>query len=259
MLEERYKKSLERVERIFEVPDLLRKLFIDSFETATKALELPHTSATVLNNQKKVLGNISQTTMEKARDEYYSILYEDTIIFIVSTAEQILKGAFNELVQNNLGKLTLDDEFTVKFEDLKKNNFETDKVYWANIIIEEIHGMRSPQEKLNFQNILAIEDLLKKYFGIKFENNTYRNTANRAHYFFQVRHILAHNAGIVNDRFVNNVSKVGVVINEKDYGKKIILARKHYDECKYVFGSLFYHIDQEIKKRSLSLSKIEEV
>lgn len=253
-LEERYNTSLDRVERIFEVPDLLKALFIKAMDDAINEVKL-NTVRHKLGNQRKLLAKIQGDTLVRAKEKYISVLYEDTIIFTVSLAEQLLKDCFNELISNNLDKLDLDEELTVKLADLRANSFKTGKDYWAQRIIEEIHGIRSPQEKANFQNVLAVENLFKKYFKLELFGGDYQKVNLRAHYFFQVRHILLHNAGIMDARFVKNVQIAGSRVSEKDIGTRVDISRKKYEECKYIFGSVFHHIDDCIKKSGLKIGK----
>lgn len=254
-----YNNSIQGLEPIFEVPEQLRRLFVEAFDRAINTEDLPNSVKQRLTNQQAVFLNIRDGTLGTARKKYLGQLYEYGVIFVSSVSEQILKSVFNNLIIGNLARIKLETEFTVSYTDLKQNNFQLDEAYWASLLVSDLFDSKNPQEKANFQNLKAVESLFKNYFGIDFlKNDGYLELSKKIHLYFQMRHILVHNQGIIDDRFLANITKAGIQTAPRfAEGQRLRITRTHFEECKSTFYDFFKFLDSEISESKLNINKLE--
>jgi hypothetical protein len=255
MLESEYQDSINGLNNLFDIPEALRQHFVQAFDSAISTENLPNSVRQRLMNQKRALLKIQHDTLQVGREKYLGQLYEYGLIFIVSVSEQILKSAFNNLVVNNLEKIQIEKTFKIQYTDLKTKDFLLNRDFWASQVVNELFDTRNPQEKANFQNIKAIESLFQTYFDLSLEKvEGYSEAAANAHQFFQIRHILVHNQGIVDGRFIRNLEIAGIATAAKyPVGKKIIISHDRFERCRYIFGGLFRCLDVAIGNSSLAL------
>jgi len=242
------------IDETFNVSTHLKEHFLTSFQNAAKQTVLVHSQQQVLSNAQLSLKGIAESSIKEAEKNILGILYRQGVISVVSAAEQILKASFNDLLDANLEEIDKKDKFEIDFDELKIIGFKTDREYWVEKITNELYGGKNPQEKLNFQNVKATENLLKSYFKIdlaQFEK--YESVAREVHYFYQVRHILLHNGGYIDQRFIDNLSAAGISTSElsKNLGKKLLVQEKQYRLSKDCFFSFFAMLEGAIQFRGL--------
>lgn len=246
--------STDDLDRVFNVSKLLREHFARSMDSAIKLSGVSNSQKQVLTNNRTVLERVRDGSINQAESEIMEILYRFAIASIVSTSEQLLKSAFEGLVAGNLAKLSRPESFSLTLSDLKSVGFRTDERFWSQQIINDLHGSKNPQEKLNFQNLKAVENLFKEYFGIDFNSvERYPDMAREIHLYYQIRHILAHNGGYIDDRFIKNLDKAGIPTQKYKKGEMVDLTEQDYTNCKGAFTKFFEMIEALIRKAELSV------
>ena len=247
-----FTKSTEALDDVFKVSTRLREHFAQSLGNAAKAPGVSNSQAKVLENAKLALEKVRDSSISEAEAHIMGVLYKFAITSIVSIAEQLVKTAFENLIVGNISKLDKPEKFTLTLEELKRVGFKTNDRFWSEQIINDLHGSKNPQEKLNFQNIRAVENLFRDYFGMDFrEFESYDTLEREIHFFYQVRHILVHNGGYIDDRFINNLKKSGLDVQKYKKDDLIVVGLEDYAQCKDVFNTLFALIEFLAEQKGL--------
>lgn len=250
-----FTKSIDELDEVFRVSTHLRQHFAQSLEGAIKAPGLSNSQTNILNNAKLALEKVKDSSIAESEAKIMGVLYKFAITSIVSIAEQLVKTAFENLVIGNIGKLDKPERFTLTLEELKHANFKTDSQFWAEQIINDLHGSKNPQEKLNFQNIKAIESLFRDYFGMDFrEFEHYDILEQEMNFFYQVRHILVHNGGYIDKRFINNIKTSGSDVSGYKIGNLITVSSEEYAQCKDAFNTFFALIELLAEDKGLEIA-----
>jgi hypothetical protein len=239
------------IDQIFSVSQRMKDFFVSSLQNAAKEPGLQRSNVQVLNNASATLQTIGEGSIKEAEKDILSLLYRQGLISVVS-AEQILKASFNGLLRANLEKIKKFEKINIDFQELKDIEFKTDREFWVRKLIEELYGGKNPQEKLNFQNIKAIEDLLLSYFNISLAKvEGYDKVAKQAHYFYQLRHILVHNAGYIDQRFIDNLKTAEIKMPGVEVGEKLDIRSKNYEGSKKCFFNLFVILESLVESKNL--------
>src|SRR5687768_16597090 len=126
------------MEDVFRVSMLLREHFAKSLDVAAVNPGITNTQRTRIENSKRALMSIKETSIMSAEKDIMGILYRFAVITTVSVAEQLLKSLFAGLVEGNVENLDKPEKFTLTLRDLKEAQFKTDKKFWATQILNDL-------------------------------------------------------------------------------------------------------------------------
>lgn len=233
-------KRTEPIEVIFGSYRTLYELYITTLKTANAS-----------PNMLKALENC-KNTVEKEQKTISTKLYSQAFILLTGTAEAFINDVFDNLIQENFLSIRKASGVNYSVSDLQRILEENeDKEFvsleLANITIKHIHSVKNKSEKINFQNTRSMSTTFKEYFGIDIDLEP--DYMKRIHKYWQMRHAIVHTNAEVDDRYRNNVEKVGFK-SEKN-GSKITVTKKTYDQCKKDFCQLFDDMEDAFTKTSL--------
>jgi len=249
-----FEANIAIIDDAFKVSSLVQDHFIASLNSAISSPGITRSQAQLITRAREALENIRETSISRAESEVLSSLYRFAIISVVAVAEQLLKSVFNGLLLKNLETINKPDRLSIELQTLKDKHFSTDRQFWVTQILDELYGTKNAQEKLNFQNIKAIQSLFNEYFGLNIADaNGYSAIEKKVHLYYQIRHILVHNAGYVDERFLHNLEVANIPISDYSVGALVAVGRSQYEDCKQSFSSLFYIIEALAERMSLEI------
>jgi len=170
-------------------------------------------------------------------------------------SEALLKDLFTDLLHKNFAVLKAKN---IKFDaseiqsaiiDTKDESIETLSLKLGKRTIEKIFSSQNPSEKVNFQNVNSMKQVFATYFGIQLPQI---ESLDRIHRHWMMRHCLIHNDSQIDQRFISNVSKVGLLKPGDKVGSKILVSKKEYNSAKDDFKELFHTLDLLITQAGLS-------
>ena len=249
-----FEENIVGIDSAFKVSELIQNHFVASFEHAIKNPGIARSQVQQISNAKNVLESIRKTSISDAEKEVLGSLYKFGVISIVAVAEQLLKSVFNSLLLSNLENIKKPEKITVDLTRLKDSKFITDKQFWLEEILNDLYGAKNAQEKLNFQNIKAVDSLFKEYFDINLSDaQNYDSISRSIHLYYQIRHILVHNAGYVDDRFLHNIKSAGIKTRYTS-GELLLIGKKRYEDCKTSFTNLFFMIEALVEQKGIQVN-----
>ena len=236
--------SANEIESIIENYKQLHGIYVDSFERLEKDLDgLPARFSNKVTNAKKVFENVKGTVDERQL-EISNQLYSQGLVLLVGAAESITKETFRTLLIKNIRKVSIKRNVTLPVDKVLKA--ETDEQL-AKLILEVLEGEGNPAEKLNFQNMKQLQGIMKSYLGIELSDDL----MTELHEYWQIRHVIIHNASIIDQQFIDNLKKAKVPTQRYAIGEKIKVTRADYDKCFTLLILLFETFDIEMDRLQL--------
>ncbi|MCL5073772.1 MAG: hypothetical protein M1308_23195 [Actinobacteria bacterium] len=244
----KYKSNIEDIDAIFETSLILKGIFENALENILKNNNLNFNQRKIVNNKLLSLANIEDKSIKDAEAGAWERLYPQALILVVSISEQLLKEIFEVLVYSNLEKLNGIDDISFKLKDVIDKSFKLSRKDWVELVVKKLYGEVDPNEKINFQNILAIKGIFNNYFRL--EINLSEKLQKDLHFYYQCRHIIIHNGSIVDERFIKNLAKAKYP-RQFIEGEKIIITSNDFDKCKSVFLEFFDSLETAIKNADI--------
>ena len=243
-----FQASAAEVEAIFDSYRELHNIYANSFKTLESELEgLPAQYKQKVGNTKKVFENV-RGTVDGRQLEISSQLYAQGLVLLVGIAEAITKEMFRNLLVRNIRKVTVKRNINLPIDKVLKA--KTDEQL-AELILEVLEGEGNPAEKLNFQNMKQLQGIMKGYLSI----NLGDELMTELHEYWQVRHVIIHNASIADQQFVDNLKKAEIPTEKYTVGEKTEVTKADYDKCFALLALLFEAFDSEIDRLKLNYTK----
>jgi hypothetical protein len=237
------------VDSIFETYHSLHDLYSTTITTLEDQVNnLPQNFINQVSRFKQVL-DTCKSTVGNEQEKISSRLYEQGLVLLVGSSESILRETFRTLVEKNLSKVTVKPNVAFTFEEVM-GVFEGDSDL-PGLVLAKLEDEKNPAEKLNFQNVKQMQGIFESYFvGFKFPDSI---EFEELHKYWQIRHIIIHNRGMPDQKFITNLQVVGLDTSKYKLGKKIKIEQRDYEECKHILETLFLELDAQINKRDLIL------
>ncbi len=235
------------IDKIFQSYRTLNDIYKTSLDNLKQTLELTQYQREKFENNLKMFENIS-IKVDLKQKEISSQLYEQGLVLLAGSSESILKQAFNNLVLFNLEKVNnpMKKRINFCFDDLKMLSEETKTI--ESIFLSKLHDDKDPTEKLNFQNVNQIKQIFKSYFELNFIDD---EISVELHKYWQIRHIIIHNEGNVDENFINNLKKANIDVSDYKLERQIHISENEYNACKKVCEKLFKCLDEDIYNKDL--------
>lgn len=222
---EKFNIELENIEKLVITPNMMRDLAIKALDKALTQ-NLKHTTKNSLVNTKAALENVQDASISRN----YEIIYSQMLILAVSSLEATLKEYFKE-VANDPHNL-LDDNIKLKrikisALDLIKNDLS---------YIDSFGDLLLQEENASFQSLKLIKETFSSYFGHQI--NLTENIEVKLIYYLEMRHVLVHKSGVIDEHFVNATRRMRAHIGNYNIGDKIELKHEDWQEIKTIFPKL---------------------
>jgi len=248
-LKDEFEASAEEVDAIFVNFRTLHEVYRESFHSLQDQLsDLPNAYTTKIEHAKKLFDNMANTVTAKQKS-ISSQLYSQAVVLLMGNAESILESAFGMLVVNNFRK--------IKLPDSKNTNFSLQEVLEAKndtelgrLLLSKLEANKNPSEKLSFQNMKQLEKILSDNFSIKISPDYIV----KLHEFWQIRHVIIHKQGYVDQQFLDNLAAAGIRTKKYQLYQPLKLTREEYENCFGLLVLMFDEIDKEIDRLKLDYS-----
>ncbi len=239
-----FQASAAEIDTIFESYRTLHTIYASSFSSLEKELDsLPVTYKQKVANAKKAFGNAKGTVGDK-QVEISEQLYAQGLVLLVGAAESITKEMFHELLVRNTRKVTLKDKLSLPVNDVLKAKSDEEL---AELVFGLLAGEGNLAEKLNFQNMQQLKGIMKSYLKIELDDNLMAEL----HEYWQVRHLVIHNASVIDQQFIDNLTKAKIPIEKYTIDEKVKVTKEEYDKCSTLLILLFDMFDAEIERLGL--------
>lgn len=145
------------------------------------------------------------------------------------------------------------DDKKIDLKILREKGYQLSKKDWFEILRGIVYGEVDQSSKINFQNIKSILGIFKGYFDINL--NLDENEVKRLHLYYQTRHILVHNVGKIDERYIKNLRAASIAIDAK-IGSRIVVSEKAYNRCKATFTKFFECLENSIAASNVTYSSV---
>ena len=243
-----FQASAAEVEAIFDSYRELHSIYANSFKKLESELGgLPAQYKQKVGNTKKVFENV-RGTVDGRQLEISSQLYGQGLVLLVGIAEAITKEMFRNLLVRNIRKVTIKRNINLPIDKVLKAI--TDEQL-AGLVLEVLESEGNPAEKLNFQNMKQLQGVMKGYLDV----NLGDELMSELHEYWQVRHVIIHNASIVDQQLIDNLKKARISTEKYVVGEKVEVVKADYDKCFALLALLFEAFDAEIERLKLSYNR----
>ncbi|HVW66430.1 MAG TPA: hypothetical protein VHA78_01720 [Candidatus Peribacteraceae bacterium] len=247
----KFQANLDEIDAIFNTSTALRDVYLQGLRTVQAETEGDFWKKQI-GNSIKALEQIADTSISKVEQKHWNRLYAQALLLVISISEQLLKEVFNRLLASNLEKIKMLDRRQISLKILREKNFELSRNDWIELLSDQLfsdYEEENPGSKVNLQNIQSIKSHFKSYFEL--EPRIDDSLQKQLHYFYQLRHIIVHNAGKIDRKFIDNLNKIDVKVPLK-IGDRFEIKRKDYQDCKNCFLNLFAILEDEIAEKKLA-------
>lgn len=240
-----FQDSADEIDTIFTSFRELHELYSNSFANVEKNLDgLPDIYKKKIENVHKAFENTSGT-VEKRQTQISNQLYMQAIVLVIGNAESLTREMFRTLLRSNVRKVKIKKNIDLSLSDVLKADTD-DKL--ADLVLSTLESEGNPSEKLNFQNMKQLQGIMSGYLGINVNDELIRGL----HEYWQIRHIIIHNAAIVDQKFLDNLKKAEISIKQYTLNKKVVITRTDYKNCFALLVLLFETFDNEIDRLKLA-------
>lgn len=257
-LNDKYVDVTSKIDKIFESYITLHEIFSSTFQSLKSEL----TDATPYHEgqiERRI--EIFETTSKgvaKEQQKISSQLYSQGLILLTGSAESLIREFFKNLVVLNPNCITESraKEIKLSYEQIRSSVKVSDKYWLGKLLYSELLAGKNPESKLNFQNVQQMQNIFKEYLGIEIQNS---NLTINLHRYWMIRHILIHNSGVIDERFINNLEKAGIDVSSYKLGDEVTVTKDDYEECKNLYSELFKMLSFKIEESDLIVDeKLEE-
>jgi len=221
---EKFKKDLEDIEQLISTPDTIKDFVIKSLKKM-RVSELKYSERTIVKNLILSLENISQHSISKS----YKIIYNQVCILAVSALAAAIEKYFIDAIKESSKQIILPKEIKISLaEAQEKYKFEI-KNNLGKIILEK-------DNSINFQDLQSTIRTFKNYFSrnIKLKSKV----KDFVIFYQQCRHVLVHKNGIIDDEFLSRTSKLTIKkLKQYEKGDKVELNKEDWRQIKTSFIS----------------------
>lgn len=233
--------------------DSIFSSFKDLHEIYTQVLS----GSSVNPNSLKAFERLKSTASNK-QQQISNRLYSQAFILLTGTAEALLKDVFEDLLVNNFATISGAAGFSFSTKELQQaiveagNNSEPlDSVSRSlgHLIMYKIFKGTNPSEKINFQNVKTMKSVFEQYFDIVIPDS---ENLDALHRYWQVRHVLVHNNGVIDERFTHNVKIVNLLKANETVGSNVTVTKKDFVQARKDFASMFSDLGVLIASKGLT-------
>lgn len=212
-------------------------------------------------NTIKALEN-AKNSVDYEQQKISSQLYSQGFILLTGAAEALLKDIFICLLKENFTQISTSAGVNFSAKELqeilatkrnKKQTLEELSSALGDLTVKKLYSSKNPVEKINFQNVNTTKEILNRHFGIKLADSVYLNAI---HKYWQMRHALIHNNGIIDERYVSNTKKVKLHEKSEQVGSTIEVTKSSFDDATQNFLKLFKELDKLVNESGLKCSLI---
>ena len=252
-IEELFKQRVSNIDSIFTSFRDLHQMYSQMLSTAN-----------VNSNSLTAFDRMKKSVATKQR-QISSRLYAQAFILLTGAAEALLKDVFEDLLVKNFATITGASGLSFTTKELQQAIVDSvdspaplDDVSAAlgHLTISKIFKTKNPTEKINFQNVLTMKSTFLQYFAIDIPDSVGLSSIHR---YWQVRHVLVHNDGVIDERFRHNVKTVGLLQVDDVLGKKIRATKKEFDQATTDFQALFRDLGALIASAGLTSDFVTEL
>lgn len=231
------------------------------FESYRELYQIYITALKALNANKNTIKAI-ENTRSSVDDRQLKIsdqLYAQGFILLTGAAEALLKDIFQCLLIENFTLINSPKHLTFSVKELQEvlvgnDSSESLSTSLGKKTVEKLYSETNPIEKINLQNVQTMKQVLLENFDIEITDSDYIDNIHR---YWQVRHCLIHNVGIIDKRFLNNVGKVKKQLTGEKIGQKISVNKSTYDQANEDFTVFFSELNQLVEASGLNCSLIK--
>jgi hypothetical protein len=247
-LNENFREFANNTDAIFHSYPILTGVYTQAIRVLERIEGMPPAVTHKLDNHIQILQQ-TQSTVQAEQDRISNLLYSQGLLLLIGSSESLIKEAFKTLIIKNVSKVNATN-VNFNFQELKLYLSSEDNGWLGDLLVQKLEEEKNPTEKLNFQNVQQVKGLFGSYFGVEINDD---ETLSRMHYYWQVRHILMHNKGRVDDRFLKNLSRAGINIERFSLQTVISIAESDYNDCKLVLKTFFEKLSAGIKSAGLTM------
>ena len=201
----------------------------------------------------------AQRSADEEQERISLSLYSQGFTLLTGSAEALTKDVFESLIVENFSKVeganqinfsVAETQNILAFGEAFSDSYTEIAKSFGRLTRNKLYkGAQNPTEKINFQNTETMVSIFKKYFNLGIE---LPDTIQSIHRHWQVRHCIVHTNSVIDDRFINNVGKVGLLRTEEEPGKQLVVGRTDYENAKNDFTALFSHLSKLISDNNLT-------
>jgi len=192
-----FKNNIESVKKLINFDREVLDLAIGSIEELHDLLLNNQKITNEQLNGKRTLDIISGIRTNDSLKSRYSIINNQSIVLLVSyfssAVADLFRSASKIAVDIHKEKTVLDEELKIKVSELSQLN---------SSLGEAVGDLLISKNNISFQDMKSIQREFKKYFHIKIEKD---KSVNNIILSQACRHSIAHEAGIVNKRILNQL------------------------------------------------------
>lgn len=206
----------------------------------------------------------TQNTATTKQRQISNQLYAQGFILLTGAVEALLKDVFEELLVNNFATISGASGISFTTKELQRtiidsgdtnSPLDTLSESLGHLTIDKIFKGTNPSEKINFQNVKTMKMVFQQYFGIEIPES---DRLDSIHRYWQVRHVLVHNDGVIDDRFRHNVNIVGLLRDKEQVGSSLVVTKRDFDEARTNFAALFTDLGVLIAAKGLTSKFVTE-
>ena len=249
-LAEQFEAVSSDVDDLFSSFETLQEVFKSGINNIEKsASSLPYTVNSSVDNFMQVL-NGTDKSVALEQKKISAKLYNQGLVLLYGSSESLLREMFRSLVRNNLDKVKIKDNVVFTFTEIEQTLGNEAEVKFEDLVLGKLEDEKSPAEKLNFQNMQQMAGILKGYFNLLVED---KGLIKKLHLYWQNRHLIIHNSGVIDKKFIDNLKVAGISTKNYNIGERIKIDKDTYEDCKNALFKLFDTMDAQIKNNNLKL------
>lgn len=212
------------LEQLIETPNRIQEFGL-SYLRAIDASKLSHSEKTKLHNSIRALENISQGSLKNS----FQIIYNQLCVLSVSLLSATLEQHFINYANSNWQQVNTSakklEELKISLKYLIENNLKFGGKF-GKLIIEKDNSIK-------FQDLNSTLRTYKEYFGLDIVLND--DVQKKIIFYQQVRHIIVHKGGIIDESFISATSYKRANIRNLKVGDKVNLEEEDWSNLKDTF------------------------
>lgn len=244
-----FQSSAAEVETIFESYRELHEIYTTAFGNLESKLgKLPVQYKNEVLKAKQLFSSI-RGTVSGRQTNISDRLYAQGLVLLVGNAETLTRELFKTLLIQNIRTLKFQRDILIPLSRLLEAG---DDASLGELVFSVLEEDKNPAEKLNFQNMKQLQGVMKNYLGIEVPDDYIKDL----HEFWQIRHIVIHNSGVIDQRFIDNLKSAGIPTLKYRLNVKVNVKKAEYDRCFALLVLLFEALDQEIERLKLEYNAV---
>jgi len=193
-----FKKNIESVQKLINFDREVLDMAIGSIrDLHSKLIQPPYSIDNEKSNGKRTLDNLTNIRNNDSLKSRFSIINNQAVVLLVSyfgaAIADLFRAASKIAIEVHKDKRVLNTELKIKVDEL---------LVYGTSLGDTIGDMLIAKNNISFQDMKSIKREFEKYFGIKIDKD---QTVNNIILGQACRHSIAHEAGIVNTRVLNQI------------------------------------------------------